>query len=918
MEVQRLRQLETLFQAALDQEPARRAAFIGAACGGDDVLRREVESLLAHHHTAGDLLDGPAGANLGPLFDAAFQFATGSLAGQTVGGCKVLRQLGAGGMGEVWLAEDAGLGRRVALKLLPVRNAANQWLANRLAQEARAASALNHPNILTVHEVGESEKRPYIISEYVEGVSLRQRLGASSTQSGKLGVAEATEIACQITCGLIAAHAAGLVHRDIKPENVMLRPDGLVKILDFGIAKWMKPVAETTIFATLPGSVMGTAAYMSPEQARGGEVDARSDLWSLGVVLYEMVVGTRPPDGPAGEEIKPTRLRQILGKLLKRDPGERYVSAAALLVDLKALQKDLAAGPNAGLRNLFLALLLLIAAGVAGWAWWAASRPGDQGAFQHVMRLTNVGNVQTAAISPDGRFAAYTVADSGQQGMWVKDLRSNSDSVKFSLARIVYSGLTFSPDSTQIYYLVRKAPDTVNVLYKIPLVGGTPRKVLEDVDSAVTFSPDRKQFSFIRRSSEKGDALMVANVGDDQVSTLVSRKAPNSFAAAAPVWSRDGHWIVFAVDESDARGIPNIRVIAVDPHSGTTRLIVSHGWRSLDGLCWTNGTPDLVAVAWENDANFSQLFQLNFRSGKVGQLTHDLNTYRGISAAADGLGLVTVQTDRHAAVWISSSDHLENAKRITAEGSHYHGLDWISDGQLISFNADGRPALSAVSVDRGSAQPLTEGGQLDWSPQATGDGRVIVSSRRSGSWNIWRLDRDGSHARQLTTGVGPDSYPSYTPDGKWVIYASGARKRTLWKVPLEGGSPVQLTRNFSDSPSISPDGKLIACEYNDDKPGSKPVVAVLPAAGGNPLLTFPNIGIDAKVRWMPDGHGLTFVHTADGISNIWVQPLQGGPPRQITKFNQGRIFASAWRKDGRYLATLRGESMRDVVFLSRN
>jgi len=912
METQRLRQVETLFQAALDQEPGRRVGFIGAACGDDEVLRREVESLLIHHDSGGDLLDAPAGANLGFLLEAAFQSEAVNLAGQTVGGSKVLRQLGAGSMGEVWLAEDSGLGRQVALKLLPARSATNQWLARRLTHEARAASALNHPNILTVHEVGEFEKRPYIISEYVEGISLRERL-----QAGKLKTPEAVEIACQIACGLIAAHAAGIVHRDIKPENVMLRPDGLVKILDFGIAKRVAHSAETSENSTMPGAVMGTAAYMSPEQSRGGEVDARSDLWSLGVVLYEMTVGTLPPDGGADTSVKPTRLRRILSKLLKRDAAERYLSAAALLVDLKELQRDLTARPKTALKGIYFALLLS-ALGAAGWAWWATSRQKDQGAFQHVTRLTSVGNVRTAAVSPDGRFAVYTAENSGQQSMWVKELHSNSDLMKFSPARVIYDGLTFSPDSTQIYYLARNVPDKVNLLYKVPIMGGTPRKVLEDVDSAITFSPDHKQFAFIRKSPDNGDALLLANVDDGQTSTLVRRKAPNRFASAAPAWSRDGNSIAFAVDEPSAPGLANIGIFVVDPRSRTIRLVVSHGWRSLDGLSWTKGAAELIAVAWEKEASFSQLFHVDLNSGKGGQLTHDLNTYRGISATDDGLRLVTVQTDRHSSLWVSSADKFETARRITPEGSHYHWVAWTLDGHLISFNADGRPALSAVSVEDGSAQPLTEGGQLDWKPEVTGDGRVIVSSQRSGSWNIWRMDQDGSHARQLTSGMGPDSNPSYAPIGKWVIYTSGSSKRTLWKVPFEGGSSVQLTSHLSDAPAVSPDGKLIACEYNDDQPGSNSTVAILPVEGGAPLRTFPNIGLDAKVRWRPNGRGLTFIRTTDGVSNLWVQPLSGEPPRQLTKFNQGRIFAFAWRKNGVQVAMVRGESMRDVVLLSRN
>ncbi len=352
MQAERLHQLETLFQAALGLTPDERGAYLGTACGSDITLRAEVEALLAQYEADNGVLDGVAAQHYAGLLTT--HPGVPSLAGQSVSHYRVLHLLGSGGMGEVWLAKDMRLGRQVALKLLPSRLAADKGLARRLIREAQVASALNHPNILTVHDVGEHDGHPYVISEYVEGVSLRQKL-----QAGPLPFADAVEIALQVADGLSAAHAAGLVHRDIKPENIMLRPDGRVKVLDFGIAKWMTTegvVENQRLSLTQPGAIVGTVAYLSPEQARAQPVDSRSDIWSLGVVLYEMATGqpafpgttsatifdailNRNPAPPLDLNPKlPLELDRIIGKTLEKDPNLRYQSAAEMETDLKRVR----------------------------------------------------------------------------------------------------------------------------------------------------------------------------------------------------------------------------------------------------------------------------------------------------------------------------------------------------------------------------------------------------------------------------------------------------------------------------------------------------------------------------------------------------------------------------------------------------
>jgi serine/threonine protein kinase len=356
-------QIGRIYHAALGMEPEERAVFLDQICDGNEEMRREVERLLASNEEAGSFMVEPAVASAAELLA---EEAGASLIGERLGRYKILSSIGAGGMGEVFLAQDTALGRRVAIKLLPAEFTADHDRVRRFEQEAKAASALNHPNIITIHEIGRAETRignlHFIAQEYIEGQTLRQRI-----KQDKLPLLDALDIAAQAANALQVAHTAGIVHRDIKPENIMLRPDGFVKILDFGLAKLTErePVViafdteAPTIAKTMPGTILGTAAYMSPEQARGLDVDSRSDVWSLGVLLYEMLTGQQPFKGVTPTDIivsiidreppplkesllkTPPELERILMKVLAKKRDERYQTAKDLAIDLKNLKQRL-------------------------------------------------------------------------------------------------------------------------------------------------------------------------------------------------------------------------------------------------------------------------------------------------------------------------------------------------------------------------------------------------------------------------------------------------------------------------------------------------------------------------------------------------------------------------------------------------
>ncbi|MGI8897039.1 MAG: protein kinase domain-containing protein, partial [Pyrinomonadaceae bacterium] len=911
-----------------------------------------------------------------------------------------------------YLAQDTQLRRQVALKLLPPKLTLDEERLRRFKQEAFAASALNHPNILTIHEIGSEGDTDFIVTEFIAGLSLRELMAKQPMSIGQV-----LDICSQIASALAAAHAAGIVHRDIKPENVMVRRDGYVKVLDFGLAKLAEVpglpsdsgAATVQVVKTDPGKVMGTAKYMSPEQARGLEVNEQTDIWSLGVLLYELAAGRVPFEGPSGSDVLasiltaepvplqrhspeiPTELQRIVRKALRKDREERYQLAKELALDLKNLRRELdlkveleisqqpsapaqqASGIGASqagtasshstthtaeinvrksnstaeylageikshpkalvlvLGVIALAALAMILALAMAYRWTVTQTPsGNVSGSSRTMkiaRLTSTGTADKAAISPDGKYLVHVASESGQQSLRVRQVNTNSDVQIVPPSDVQYAGLTFSRDGDFIYYVAAEKNSSTSNLYQIPVLGGNERRLISNVGSAVTFSPDGQQLAFIRNLPDAGeDALMIASAHGGGERQLTVRKLPNFFRHVA--WSPQGKTIVCSAGSF----VPSYTTYLVEValESGREKQIGTQSWTFMGQLAWIGDGSALILGASEQESgsfDAQQLWYVSYPEGEARRVTNDLNNYTGVSLTSDSNRLVTVQSETSANVWIVPNGDANRATRTTTGAGKIDGRDGLAstpDGKIVyASKASGNLDLWMMNGDGTNQRQLTENSRINTHPAVSPDGRYIVfASDRAGASNIWRTDMDGSNARQLTRGSGED-YPQCSPDGKWVVYTLlGAGKPTIWRVSIDGGAPQQITDKYTAAAAFSPDGNSLACLYREEQPNSPLKLAIFPLEGGQPAQIFgapilaEEVSLVPPPRWTTDGRALTYIVTSAGVSNVWLQPINGGAPRQLTTFKADRIFSFEWSRDGKQLLVARGMVASDVVLIS--
>jgi Tol biopolymer transport system component len=905
-------------------------------------------------------------------------------------------------MGEVYLARDTRLGRPVALKLLSAEFTTNRERLGRLKQEARATSALNHPNIITIYEIGRAYSQTYIVTEFIEGMTLRKRISR-----GRLQWREAVDLAIQIATALFAAHSHGIVHRDIKPENVMLRTDGYVKVLDFGLAKLLEPTSQgepgpedSTVanINTEPGAILGTVAYMSPEQLRRQELDGQTDIWSLGVVLYEMLAGCAPfhqltktdlivsiveRQPPSLSDLAselPSELERIVLKTLRKDKQERYRTVKELLADLKNLKQDFdhdrkpprSTGPvggaaNAGssdpgptavdtaekisrtemirpargtsgveylireIRRGGIGSLILIV-GFAGMltiiflvarAFIDRYKPPEGGPPIEFVEIVKTGGMREAAISPDGNYLAVLVTEAGKQGISVRQIANPN------LIPIVvpspdhYRGLVFSRDGASVYYLKQEGAGWD--LFRVATLGGALRKIVSNVSSPVSLSPDGTRLAFIR-NIEEGPALFLATADGEEERELAKSPGSNPFAVMrdlnnGPAWAPDGKVIACP---TASKGEPYfMTVVAVSVSEGSVKPIDSRKWYVIGQLAWLSDGSGLVMNAVDSELASStfQLWLLSYPSGAANRITNDLNYYRGVSLTTSN-GLLSVNRKIVSSIWLMPHEKTSQATPlVNSKDRGAGGMAWMPDGRIVySVNGPGNHNIWIMDANGNDAKQLTFDQNADVGPVVSGDGRYIVfTSYRTGEAHIWRMNSDGSDQRQLTFGQAED-WPQISNDGKWIAYHSEEGGRdSIWKISVDGGQPVSLSQENTKQPVFSPDGKLIACFLRGRSDNSPWQIAILPFQGGAPLKVMDAPPSSSQqfqgMQWTPDGRALTYVVTSGEVANIWSQPLSGDGPEQLTDFKENRIVVFAWSTDGSKLACVRSVEMYNLILV---
>ncbi|MFN2453130.1 MAG: protein kinase [Pyrinomonadaceae bacterium] len=930
-------------------------------------------------------------------------------AGTKLGRYEIRSQLGAGGMGEVYLAEDTQLKRRVALKLLPSDFVQNEDRLRRFVQEAEAAAALNHPNIAHIYEIGETDGTRFIAMEFVDGVTLNEKIHGEKAPLGKL-----LKYLTQVAEGLAKAHGAGIVHRDLKPDNIMIARDGYAKILDFGLAKLIEPhrpkgaeseasgETATAILAqhSTPGMIMGTVGYMSPEQAQGRvrEIDHRSDIFSFGCILYEAATGRKAFEGkdtldslhkivhapvPQIKDLNadaPPDLQRIVRRCLAKEPDKRYQSIKDVAIELDELRQELkdkaaleySVQPDSSgseradtLQQIkidsarqstpdttqaeiarstssaeyvvgkikrhqrtigVVALALLLAIGGIVFALYKFGRQDKQGAASSaqmkIERLTTNGNTKDAAISPDGKYVVYILDEGGQQSLWTRQVATSSNVQIIPSADVRYRGLVFSPDGNYINFVKQEKSDALPALYQIPFLGGIQKNLISGVYSPVSYSPNGKQFAFVRNSfpTPNESSLLIANADGTGERILASVKSPESFPTTVgqyPAWSPDGKTIACIASGAEN----NWKVVEVQVVDGRVLPFPVQGWNYIDRITWLPDKSGLLVLGADKVSAYynRQIWRISYPEGEARRITTDFNNYAGMSLSADSGALAAVQSNRISNIWIAPNADASRAMQIKSGGSNLEGTDalaWTPDGRIVYYSlASGAHDIWIMNGDGSNQKQLTVDADANYSTRVTPDGRYIVfTSERGGGVNIWRMDLDGGNPKQLTSG-NDDFQASVSPDSRWVIYESrSSGDLRLWKVSIDGGNAVQLTDYLSGLPRVSPDGKFIACEYREDinLPWRH---AIIPFEGGKPVRVF-DLPVGAEnLRWSKDSRSLTYSDTRGGASNIWSFPLDGSSPKQLTNFKTEQIYNFDWSPDGKQLVLARGTTTSDVVLI---
>ena len=879
---------------------------------------------------------------------------------------RVVGPLGAGGMGEVYLAQDQMLERNVALKVLPPDVVRNEDRVRRFMQEAKSASSLNHPNIVTIYEIGaekvksssgsESGPLQFISMELVSGKTLAAKIHEEKTDVRTLlgYLAQAAE-------GLAKAHAAGIVHRDLKPGNIMVSDDGFTKVLDFGLAKLTEKRLESASATamteladlTSEGAVIGTVHYMSPEQVQGKSVDHRSDIFSFGCLLYEAATRRRPfvaesnvetmhkilHDKPTPiEELNPqapAELRRLIRRCLAKAPDQRLQSMKDVALELREIVDEydtlsvsatsatttstVRAIPAPKRRGPLLPILIaagVVAVIVTGYFMTRRDEPAAPIPFQNMRAATQTsrGDVNFTALSADGRYLAYVAGAAGQSTMRVRQVATGSDVEILPMSNAGLESPSFSPDGNYLFYL-KRSPDqpAYRMLMRVPSLGGSEEQKGFDVDSRASFSPDGKKVCYLRGVPQENKwALLVLDLDTGAEKELASVRRPEQFAGA-PSWSPDGKRIAaFAVTQAPAKST----LIMFDSQNGERKDFFSKQDAILVECTWLpDGSGLVTAGTIVNEGLRSQVFVITYPGSEVRRVTNDFDAYSEVSASGGEGAIAAVRISQISNLYIADPAD-GTTRRLTNATSPEHsafGLEVDDEGVVFPAVNDHRMGIARIPFAGGEPKRISAGQGHATQVWARGN-RIAFQRYDEGAQHIWRVNSDGSGLAQVTSGTG-EVMLDFSPDGEFVSYAKGDSAVSVWVVPLAGGEPKLITNKaIFGAGAFTRDGKgVVVGEFETDEKGLVNFLVRIVSIDGSEITRFlqPPYVIDPNES---ANNGWTFIHRDDPARNLFTFKVDG-KHEQLTHFTDGRLADHEWSPDLRRIAVVRRDAAGENVWI---